>query len=52
MALQARSLVILTFLVAAAIFYATGFFTGLTVLIVMGAIFELLFWAKLLRKRR
>lgn len=52
MAIRARSLIILLFLVAAVLCYMTASVTGLFFLAITGAIFELLFWAKLLRKRR
>ena len=52
MAIQTRSLVILLFLLAAIVFYAAGFHTGLFALVAVGGIFELLFWARLFRKRR
>jgi len=52
MAIQTRSFLIFIFLMAAVIFYATGFITGLVVLTGLGVLFELLFWARLLRKRR
>ena len=52
MALKARSLLILFFLVAAIFCYAVGSIAGLFFLVLIGGVFELLFWAKLLRKRR
>ena len=51
MAIRSRPLTILIFLLAAIVFYATGFITGLVALLGAGAFFELLFWARLLRKR-
>lgn len=52
MAIRARTLSILIFLVAAILCYATGFTTGLFAVAVLGAVFELYFWAQLLRKRK
>lgn len=52
MAIRARGFITLCFLVAAIFCYATGFIAGLFFVAVAGGIFELLFWANLLRKRR
>lgn len=52
MAIHTRTLIILLFLGAAVLFYAAGFYTGLMALVAVGAVFELLFWAKLFRRRR
>ena len=52
MAIPSRSLIILLFLLAAITFYGAGFHTGLVGLVVLGGIFELLFWVRLFRKRR
>jgi len=49
MAISARTLTILLFLVAAVFFYAIGNTTELFFLLAAGAVFELLFWAKLLK---
>lgn len=52
MAIRTRPLAIFIFLLAAILFYAAGFSTGLVALLGAGAFFELLFWARLLGKRR
>lgn len=52
MAIRTRNLVIVLFLVAAIVFYLIGNITGLFFLLAAGAVLELLFWAKLLKKRR
>ena len=52
MAIHSRSLMIFVFLLAAIVFYASGFTTGLVALVIIGACFELLFWARLFRRRR
>lgn len=51
MALKARSLFVLLFLVAALFFYAIGNITGILALLVIGGFFELLFWAKLFKRK-
>lgn len=50
MAIKARGLTILLFLIAAIFFYAIGNITGLMFLLIIGGVFELLFWSKLFRK--
>ena len=52
MAIRTRTLFTLFFLVLAILCYATGFIAGFFFVVVAGVIFELLFWANLLRKRR
>lgn len=52
MAIKSRGLIILCFLIAAIFCYAIGSLTGLVIIFALGVVFELIFWAKLLRKRR
>ena len=52
MAIKARSLFILLFLIAALFFYAIGNITGIVFLFVIGGFFELLFWARLFKRKR
>lgn len=52
MALKAKPLLVLLFLIAALFFYAIGNFTGILFLVVLGGFFELLFWAKLFKRKR
>ena len=52
MAIQTRSFLILGFLAAAVICYIAGYATGLVTVLVIGGVFELLFWAKLFKRRR
>lgn len=51
MAIQIRGLLI-TFLIVAALFsYAVGSMSGLVFFVVLGGIFEMLFWFKLLGRK-
>ncbi|NKB34440.1 MAG: hypothetical protein GKR91_15215 [Pseudomonadales bacterium] len=52
MALRARGLVILFLLVAALLSYAIGSMGGIVFFIGVGAVFELLFWFNLFRKKK
>jgi hypothetical protein len=47
-----RNLALLLLLSATAISYAIGFMAGFWLLIVIGAVFELMFWGKLIFGRR
>jgi hypothetical protein len=47
-----RYLTLLLLISAAAISYAVGFMAGFWLLIVIGAVFELMFWGKLIFGRR
>lgn len=52
MAISSRGLGILFFLLAAIFCYVAGSITGLIIIVGTGAVFELLFWVRLLKKHR
>lgn len=52
MAIRTRGLVLLFLIVAALISYAIGSMSGLVFFVGIGAVFELIFWAKLFRFRK
>ena len=52
MAIKARPVLILLFLLIAMFFYAIGSATGFLVLFVTGGVCELLFWANLFKQKK